>query len=263
MPRPAVVQPWQALAGAVAAHPVIATLAVGAVALGVWGVAEYRYGRRLANRANALFTQATSGYDREEMGDYNYTVLIGKQRGMSVLTTAKEEVVERYRRNATNHAAVMRDFVAVCRRLGFRYDTNVADCEKVAKVLGQAYTALGTTLSMVTIGGDGGERILVRCPDPIDRAWNGGAVFASDGQRLTGWVGFKNHWGVRIGTTIYDPTGGYVGGETGWYVPLSPAGGGLYTLDRPLPGRREGWARMEETDEVKVTRLIADKPKTE
>jgi hypothetical protein len=256
------VQRWEAVTGAVTAHPWIsATLAVGGlIAAGAaYGVSRYRYDKGLKSSLDSKYRDIATKLGPVKRGDLDRVTK--KAHGQSILLVAKDEMVKEFTGRTGDVAKMMRSFTAVCRRLSFSYDPNLVDCQSVTSALSIGLEELGIACETVFIGSASAERVVVRVPDPIDRAWTGGPVCSASGQRIAGWVGFDNHWGVKVRGTIYDPTGGYVGGEDGWYVLLTGSEGGRYTLARRLPGRDELAADVANVGQVTRTTLVHAKGK--
>lgn len=262
-PSPApVVQRWQAVTGAVAAHPWISAAVVvgGLLAAGAYEVSRRMYDRRLQSGLRDKYREIATrlGPVKRE----NLERVTKKAHGQSILLVAKDEMVRDSAGKAHDVARMMRGFGAVCRRLSFSYDPNIVDCESVAAALSAGLDELGIANDTVLIGQSADERVVVRAPDPIDRSWNGGPVYSAGGQRIAGWLGFDNHWGVKVGGTVYDPTGGYVGGEDGWYILLKRDQGTRYALAGRLPGHDERAADVGNAGSVTQTRLVRAKAKT-
>lgn len=99
-----------------------------------------------------------------------------------------------------------------------RYDPEGFHCQMISQLFIPFLLKLGLAPTPISTQGN---RVIVRCPSPIDPTWTGGRVTAINGGLIAGLRGFSEHHAVKIGTTVIDPTCGYVGNESSWYAALN------------------------------------------
>lgn len=232
---------------AITSHPYIATIAVASLAIAAIckGVSAYNL-RALEKQFCREYGIELSDFDKNKE---TYTNSFRFWYGDNALRKISNEA------KATSHGKtneqILINFINIARRSGFVYRPMGAHCGVIAKhfqgVLGEGE---------IHSRGNGGNRVVIHTPFPIDPKWKGGPVQDSTRTLIPNWAGFENHVAVRVGNRIYDPTGGYVGDEDGWYRLLTPTKTeNLYTFDPPLPARRETGAEIIEAGLVKITRL--------
>lgn len=104
---------------------------------------------------------------------------------------------------------------------GFRYNPTGAHCGGVQKHFKRMLDKLQVpNVETISIGGKG-LRVIVVAPMMIDPNWRGSRVLDVNGKVIGGLAAFETHHAVKIGSTIYDPTGGYCGPESDWYAQMT------------------------------------------
>lgn len=108
---------------------------------------------------------------------------------------------------------------------GIRYQPKGYDCNAISSRLLDEYKRLGVAgAALIRVSASGGGRIIIKFgAEPADPNWNGAPLLTDDLVQVPGFATFENHVAVKIGTTIYDPTTGYVGSENDWVGYLRPA----------------------------------------
>ena len=128
-------------------------------------------------------------------------------------TLAKETYADLV--EANDYAGLIAAFRAG--NVGLKYDPEGFHCQMISGSFASFLQKIGMKPTPIATHG---SRVIVRCPAPIDTTWTGGQVVTMGGIAVGGVRGFSEHHAVRIGTTIIDPTCGYVGDEGSWYAAL-------------------------------------------